>query len=255
MFSLATTSPVSFLSDHRMMYRRKNLSHLYVKEKLMMVIGKTVMLQRSLSLVTRRSRLIRLFSSEDKHRLFREQMEQLKEEREELFGFTDQEQEAWSSRDSVQSSDLLEQVNAARRQESVQEQPGYTLVPPMEQEEPKLSHYDDTPSFFPDGGQPMPRDHSRSRPVSTGPSGYTLVPPVEETPSDTAGSESQPFTHLSPDGSSVQMVDVGEKKVTTRKAVAQSTVVFPDEVVQHGLSSKKGPIFETAIVAGIMAAK
>jgi len=54
------------------------------------------------------------------------------------------------------------------------------------------------------------------------------------------------------------MVDVGDKAVTTRTASARARVVFPaDAVVQTGeaLRTKKGPVFDTAIIAGVMAAK
>ena len=55
------------------------------------------------------------------------------------------------------------------------------------------------------------------------------------------------------------MVDVSEKQVTHRTATARSVVVLPVEVLQHltngDLVSKKGPVFQTAIIAGIMAAK
>jgi cyclic pyranopterin phosphate synthase len=54
------------------------------------------------------------------------------------------------------------------------------------------------------------------------------------------------------------MVDVGDKAVTTRTASARARVVFPaDAVLQSGeaLRTKKGPVFDTAIIAGVMAAK
>ncbi|TDJ46289.1 MAG: cyclic pyranopterin monophosphate synthase MoaC [Gammaproteobacteria bacterium] len=56
------------------------------------------------------------------------------------------------------------------------------------------------------------------------------------------------------------MVDVGDKAVTLRTARARAIVVFPENVIadtQIGamLRSKKGPVFDTAIVAGVMAAK
>jgi hypothetical protein len=71
------------------------------------------------------------------------------------------------------------------------------------------------------------------------------------------------FTHVSQDGTSVHMVDVGHKDVTIRTAQAQSRVLLPDEVLEAFASSsngeelvgKKGPIFSTAKLAGIMAAK
>ena len=55
------------------------------------------------------------------------------------------------------------------------------------------------------------------------------------------------------------MVDVGAKKVTLRTATAQSIVVMPEEVMKQftggDIQSKKGSVFQTAIIAGIMAAK
>jgi cyclic pyranopterin phosphate synthase len=55
------------------------------------------------------------------------------------------------------------------------------------------------------------------------------------------------------------MVDVSGKAVTLRSAVAESRVRFPPEVARAlrdaGFATKKGPVFHTAIVAGVMAAK
>jgi cyclic pyranopterin phosphate synthase len=54
------------------------------------------------------------------------------------------------------------------------------------------------------------------------------------------------------------MVDVGDKAVTTRTATARAVVVFPDDALparDTELRTKKGPVFDTAIVAGVMAAK
>lgn len=73
------------------------------------------------------------------------------------------------------------------------------------------------------------------------------------------------LSHLSADGESVHMVDIGAKKVSQREAVAQSKVVFPPEVLDafkidtnkenNEMVGPKGPIFATARLAGIMAAK
>lgn len=55
------------------------------------------------------------------------------------------------------------------------------------------------------------------------------------------------------------MVDVGEKTVTKRTAVAETRVRFPRDVAQvlrdQGFSTSKGPVFQTAIIAGTMGAK
>ena len=64
------------------------------------------------------------------------------------------------------------------------------------------------------------------------------------------------LTHLNKDGE-VHMVDVGEKNVTTREAVATSTItmsVAAFEAVRDG-NLKKGDALSVARIAGIMAAK
>jgi cyclic pyranopterin monophosphate synthase len=92
------------------------------------------------------------------------------------------------------------------------------------------------------------------------------------TPADPkSSSDSATFTHLSLDGTSIQMVDVGSKAVTRRTATAQAVVVFPPEVLlafgapepldinartrDKEWMGSKGPIFATAITAGIMGVK
>ncbi|HEY2582617.1 MAG TPA: cyclic pyranopterin monophosphate synthase MoaC [Mucilaginibacter sp.] len=55
------------------------------------------------------------------------------------------------------------------------------------------------------------------------------------------------------------MVDVTGKTVSHRTATAQSIVSLPDEIMTYlangDLLTKKGSVFQTAIIAGIMAAK
>jgi cyclic pyranopterin phosphate synthase len=66
------------------------------------------------------------------------------------------------------------------------------------------------------------------------------------------------ITHLDKQGNPT-MVDVTEKTVSHRTATARSIVSLPDEVLAHltdgDLQTKKGSVFQTAIIAGIMAAK
>lgn len=56
-----------------------------------------------------------------------------------------------------------------------------------------------------------------------------------------------------------QMVDVGDKAVTRRQAHAVAVVSLPAELARliagNEIASKKGPVFQTAILAGIMGAK
>ena len=55
------------------------------------------------------------------------------------------------------------------------------------------------------------------------------------------------------------MVDVGDKATTKRTATAEAHVRFPAAVAaalrDSGMRSPKGPVFDTAIVAGVMGAK
>lgn len=58
------------------------------------------------------------------------------------------------------------------------------------------------------------------------------------------------------------MVDVGDKDVTQRTATAQAVVILPpgvlEQLTQSGdaeFQSRKGPVIQTAILAGIAAAK
>jgi cyclic pyranopterin phosphate synthase len=55
------------------------------------------------------------------------------------------------------------------------------------------------------------------------------------------------------------MVDVGTKTVTRREAVAEALIVLPAavsrELARTGHRTKKGPVFDTAIIAGTLAVK
>lgn len=55
------------------------------------------------------------------------------------------------------------------------------------------------------------------------------------------------------------MVDVGKKSVTFRTAMARAIIDLPAEVTEQlsegDISTAKGPVFSTAILAGIQAAK
>ena len=65
------------------------------------------------------------------------------------------------------------------------------------------------------------------------------------------------LTHVNPSNRPT-MVDVGDKAVTTRIARARAVVTFPQEALGSKLDSlqtKKGPVVDTAIVAGVLAAK
>ena len=66
------------------------------------------------------------------------------------------------------------------------------------------------------------------------------------------------FSHLDEQGKP-RMVAVSQKAASLRTAVARSVVVLPPEVfavlADKGFEGKKGSIFQTAVLAGIMGAK
>jgi len=55
------------------------------------------------------------------------------------------------------------------------------------------------------------------------------------------------------------MVNVGDKKITKRKATAKTIMFLGIEIISNfdndELKTKKGPVFQTAIIAGIQAVK
>jgi len=67
-----------------------------------------------------------------------------------------------------------------------------------------------------------------------------------------------PFTHLDAERRPT-MVDVGDKLASKRTATAEARVTFPPAVAAalraNDQRSAKGPVFDTAIVAGVMGAK
>ena len=55
------------------------------------------------------------------------------------------------------------------------------------------------------------------------------------------------------------MVNVSDKKTTKRTAIAKATMFLGEEIISHfnndELITKKGPVFQTAIIAGIQGVK
>ncbi|WP_435416464.1 cyclic pyranopterin monophosphate synthase MoaC [Polaribacter aestuariivivens] len=66
------------------------------------------------------------------------------------------------------------------------------------------------------------------------------------------------FTHINKKGSP-KMVNVSDKKITKRTAIAKATMFLGKEVISNfsdnELATKKGPVFQTAIIAGIQGVK
>ncbi len=66
------------------------------------------------------------------------------------------------------------------------------------------------------------------------------------------------FSHIG-EKNQPKMVNVRDKKVTKRQATAKATMFLGSEIISHfeneDLITKKGPVFQTAIIAGIQAVK
>jgi len=69
------------------------------------------------------------------------------------------------------------------------------------------------------------------------------------------------LSHISEDGTRPNMVDVGNKRTSRRTAWARAEIELPGDVMNalhsggNELMTKKGPVFATATIAGVMAAK
>ncbi len=66
------------------------------------------------------------------------------------------------------------------------------------------------------------------------------------------------FSHIN-ENNQPKMVNVSDKKITKRTAIAKATMFLGTEIVSHfnndELLTKKGPVFQTAIIAGIQGVK
>jgi len=175
-------------------------------------------------------------SSKDEEKIqvaiWEREMEEMKEEREALFGFTDSEKDAWSNASGhTHKQSFLDSINEAR------------LVHFDIEESSSIVHSATSPSIDIE--------------ISNSFSSHAL--------DNSKNQQNTVLSHLTPDGESVKMVDIGDKQATQRIAVAQSTLIFPPEVARtfqvspssdgKEILGPKGPIFATAKLAGIMAAK
>ena len=66
------------------------------------------------------------------------------------------------------------------------------------------------------------------------------------------------FTHINKEGNP-KMVNVADKQITKRTAVAQGILFLGENLISNfnnnELTTKKGPVFQTAIIAGIQGVK
>lgn len=168
-------------------------------------------------------------------------LEEMNQDREATYAFTVEETNAWGDSAAKQalSSEFLVMIKKAREAKATYEQ---TLEKGMEDKRKAIVE--------------EAEHHMLQMEKSENVGGNVIIDNNET---------EQPFTHLNKKGDQVSMVDVGNKEVTRRVAVARSSVVFPPEVMKafgitknsgsHEMIGKKGPIFSTARLAGIMGAK
>lgn len=173
-------------------------------------------------------------------------LEDLKAEREALYGFTDEDRAGWTNaHNHKHTSSFLQEIITAR--ESAK-----TTVDDELLENDSEALYDDDYKTNP------------IHDIDTVPFSMAKI----DTHHGDGNDDNDPrnkkrLSHLSKDGLSIHMVDVGDKEVTNRQAVAESRVVFPSNVWTaltekaplQELVGPKGPILNTAKIAGIMAAK
>jgi hypothetical protein len=235
--------------------------------------------QLLLRLPAHRQRYLTTKSGKDgDHEYFFQQLQELDQERDSLFGkeqtnnqqptnsgrgdhafFEEQMNELNQAGNRVfdsQEQQAMEELN--HEQESLFPQPDEGLEERKEEREDQYQFTQDERDAWSGAGTissdvlqqiQQARDLQQEKPQND------LLPPQDSSSAHSA------FTHVTQDGNSVHMVDVGEKEVTQRTARAQCKVIFPPEVMQafqsHNgeLIGPKGPIFATAKIAGIMAAK
>jgi len=185
-------------------------------------------------------------------------LDEMNQEREGLYAFSNEEKAAWGDSEGSPTinSDLLHAVKKAREAKAV-----YEKAMQQDIEEKAIA-------FAEEAGQQQQKQQTQTQTQTQHQPQSTNVNQEFMTENGDDGAQrrvKQPFTHLNEHGDQVCMVDVGHKKVSRRVAVARSSVVFPPEVMEaFGFTShdgndemigKKGPIFSTARLAGIMGAK
>ena len=194
-------------------------------------------------------------TGQEYHEDFQEQLAELQAEREALYGFTDTEKDAWSNSMSSSASSMPSEFNTINTpaEGSSSKQQHQAFIEAIEQ---ARLEQDRRQELFDQQMEEQFGDSAAASPAA---------------PSSAPSSSTSPLTHLTEDGTSIHMVDVGSKNVTKRVAKAQTKVIFPPEVIDalssynsnnneatsdtDELVGPKGPIFATAKVAGIMAAK
>jgi cyclic pyranopterin monophosphate synthase len=177
-----------------------------------------------------------------------------------VYGFTNEERHAWSTNATIASNAstansiqaLLREIELARQQQDHQNNE-------QQQSNNRI-------------GIEVLQDRQQSLTLSTEKSNGTSTTSTLSSESSPSQQQNQQFTHLSDDQKQIRMVDVGDKAMSKRTAIAQAMMTFPPEVIRAFTTTiaatsntttkkidewmgPKGPIFATAITAGIMGVK
>jgi hypothetical protein len=181
-------------------------------------------------------------TGQEHHALFEEQLQELAIEQKSTVGSSSTQQESGPSQDEQDELELLHEERDAIFQFSEQEKQAWSsIASPQQTLSPQLL-----------------QEIAQAREQQTV---QQEQQPQEITSAADDDEHHSSFSHVTQDGASIHMVDVGHKAVTTRMARAQTKVFLPDEVLEafasttEELVGPKGPIFATAKLAGIMAAK
>jgi len=217
-------------------------------------------------------------STADLHSFYHEQMKEIQSEREAVFGTSPDDASDSADLSQTAKSYVASKVDAAEPSSSSSPYSAPQIPPPpgwnVEEREQAHAERDAAFSFSEEEKSAWTNNDAGTKQTESSHM-HRIREHLREasshhhdevTKGDTpqsASSSPSPFSHLTPQGDGVSMVDVGHKTSSRRVALARSVVVFPPEVLSaFRMSSSnsemigpKGPIFETAKIAGIMGAK
>jgi cyclic pyranopterin monophosphate synthase len=196
-------------------------------------------------------------------------LEQMKQDRDRLYGFTDEEHAAWGRRRHDGRPAPQQEPQQEPQQQQEQQRHDASFMEEIARK--RQEHFARLDRAMADSLEISSTNHDFDEGswdddnIAENSPFLVQQPPAAEYSTTTTTRRSTDTTtvsglsHVSADGEMLHMVDVGAKPLTTRIATAETIVQFPPSVVlalRHSNNSlPKGPVFSTAITAGIMAAK
>jgi hypothetical protein len=217
--------------------------------------------------------------NDDDHELFLQQLQEINQERDSLFGkeqMSNQQPTASGREDHAFFEEQINELNHQEKKHVFDSQEQQAMEELNHEQESLFPHSDEELEEMKEEREDLYQFTEDERDAWTGAGTISAdvlqqiqrardlqqeQPRNDALPPQDSSSAHSSFTHVTQDGNSVHMVDVGQKEITQRMARAQCKVIFPPEVMEafqsyNGeLIGPKGPIFATAKIAGIMAAK